>query len=141
VVIVDLAGSERLARSGAEGARKAEAAAINKSLAALGDCVAALGAKAAHVPYRNSALTRLLEAPLRAGARTLMVACVAPEAASRGETLCPLASSLVPEVTITSCTPKPRTTPSTKLSSINSKPKQAPTPFTPLTTWPKPWWV
>jgi len=52
--LVDLAGSERLARSGAEGDRKREAAAINKSLSCLTDVFTALGKKTAHVPFRNS---------------------------------------------------------------------------------------
>ncbi|KAK0254383.1 kinesin-like nuclear fusion protein [Friedmanniomyces endolithicus] len=59
--LVDLAGSERLKVSGAAGERAKETAAINRSLAALGDVVAALGGAAAgkkgeegHVPYRNS---------------------------------------------------------------------------------------
>lgn len=56
--LIDLAGSERLKQSGAEGSRKQETAAINKSLSSLGDVIAALGGKGAvndaHVPYRNS---------------------------------------------------------------------------------------
>jgi kinesin family protein C1 len=52
-----LAGSERLSSSGAanDKDRLKETQAINKSLSALGDVIAALGAgNGAHVPYRNS---------------------------------------------------------------------------------------
>ena len=52
--LIDLAGSERVSRSGAEGERLKEAAAINKSLCALGDVVAALQQRSSHVPFRNS---------------------------------------------------------------------------------------
>lgn len=38
-----------------------EAQHINKSLSALADVIAARAQKAAHVPYRNSKLTSLLE--------------------------------------------------------------------------------
>ena len=48
--LVDLAGSERLEKTGATGDRLTEAKAINKSLSALGDVVAALQAgKRGHV--------------------------------------------------------------------------------------------
>lgn len=52
---------ERLSRSEAQGAAMKEAQHINKSLSALADVIAARAQKAAHVPYRNSKLTSLLE--------------------------------------------------------------------------------
>ena len=48
--LVDLAGSERVAKSEAVGQRLVEAAAINKSLSALGQIFAALAARQKHVP-------------------------------------------------------------------------------------------
>ncbi|KAJ1491327.1 kinesin motor domain-containing protein, partial [Baffinella frigidus] len=59
--LVDLAGSERLQKSHAEGQRLKETQSINKSLSALTDVFVALSKKAAHVPYRNSKLTFLLQ--------------------------------------------------------------------------------
>lgn len=59
--LVDLAGSERVLRSEAKGPRLVEAAAINKSLSALGQVFAALKANSIHVPYRNSKLTHILQ--------------------------------------------------------------------------------
>ena len=54
--------SERLDRSQVEDQRKKEACAINQSLSALGDVFASLSSRNAHVPYRNSKLTYLLQA-------------------------------------------------------------------------------
>ncbi|KAK4537423.1 hypothetical protein CDCA_CDCA12G3448 [Cyanidium caldarium] len=85
--LVDLAGSERVARSEAEGARLREAQHINKSLSALGDVFAALLAKQAHVPYRNSRLTHLLQDSLGGDSKTLMFVNVSPSAEDVSETL------------------------------------------------------
>lgn len=62
--LVDLAGSERVDRSEATGDRLREAQHINKSLSALGDVIYALAQKSAHVPYRNSKLTQVLQSSL-----------------------------------------------------------------------------
>jgi kinesin family protein C2/C3 len=84
--LVDLAGSERVSRSEAAGDRLKEAQHINKSLSALGDVVAALLEKRAHVPFRNSKLTRLLADSLGGDAKVALLAHLAPEPASQPET-------------------------------------------------------
>lgn len=87
---VDLAGSERLKRTGATGDRAKEGISINCGLLALGNVISALGdrsRRAAHVPYRDSKLTRLLQDSLGGNSRTLMVACVSAVDADFTETL------------------------------------------------------
>lgn len=55
------AGSERQDRTGAEGVTFEEGKLINKSLSALGNVVNALtDGRSAHIPYRDSKLTRVL---------------------------------------------------------------------------------
>lgn len=61
LTLVDLAGSERVSKSEASGARLVEAAAINKSLSALGQVFKCLATNAPHIPYRNSKLTHVLQ--------------------------------------------------------------------------------
>ncbi|KAI9336156.1 P-loop containing nucleoside triphosphate hydrolase protein, partial [Obelidium mucronatum] len=88
---VDLAGSERLKRTNAEGDRKKEGISINQGLLALGNCISALGDESrrpgAHIPYRDSKLTRMLQDSLGGNSQTLMIACVSPSESSYGETV------------------------------------------------------
>ncbi|KAG5918985.1 hypothetical protein E4U61_001258 [Claviceps capensis] len=86
--IIDLAGSERASVTKNRGVRLTEGANINKSLLALGSCINALCDKRqrAHVPYRNSKLTRLLKFSLGGNCKTVMIVCVSPSSAHFDET-------------------------------------------------------
>jgi len=93
ISLVDLAGSERQEKTQAEGTRLQEACAINKSLSALGNVIAALadnsvpGAKKKFVPYRDSILTRLLQNSLGGTSQTIMIAALSPANINYGESL------------------------------------------------------
>ena len=71
----DLAGSERLAKSGSgdDPDLLREAQAINKSLSALGNTVSALLEGRAHVPFRDSKLTHMLQSSLMGPGKCLMI--------------------------------------------------------------------
>ncbi|KAI3669796.1 hypothetical protein L6452_41208 [Arctium lappa] len=90
--MVDLAGSERAKRAGSEGVRLKEGIQINKGLLALGNVISALGddkkrKEGLHIPYRDSKLTRLLQASLGGNCKTVMIACVSPADFNAEETL------------------------------------------------------
>ena len=100
--LIDLAGSERVAKTDATGERLKEAQNINKSLSALGNVMQALGKRSrkgkgsgggrddermAHVPFRDSKLTYLLQDSLSGGSKVLMFVNVSPAAYNYSETL------------------------------------------------------
>lgn len=86
LVVVDLAGSERIDKSGSEGHMLEEAKSINLSLSALGKCINSLAENSAHVPFRDSKLTRLLRDSFGGTARTSLVITIGPSPRHRGET-------------------------------------------------------
>lgn len=85
--LVDLAGSENIQRSGAENKRAAEAGLINKSLLTLGRVINALVDKSAHIPYRESKLTRLLQDSLGGRTKTCIIATISPAKSNLEETI------------------------------------------------------
>ncbi|OEH78990.1 putative kinesin [Cyclospora cayetanensis] len=92
--LVDLAGSERAGSTGATGDRLKEGCAINQSLSALGNVISALADKAVGklkpgqvVPYRDSALTRILQTALGGNSKTCMIAALSPASVNYEETL------------------------------------------------------
>eukprot|EP00615_Pteridomonas_danica_P011898 CAMPEP_0114331298 /NCGR_PEP_ID=MMETSP0101-20121206/2313_1 /TAXON_ID=38822 ORGANISM="Pteridomonas danica, Strain PT" /NCGR_SAMPLE_ID=MMETSP0101 /ASSEMBLY_ACC=CAM_ASM_000211 /LENGTH=1158 /DNA_ID=CAMNT_0001461573 /DNA_START=37 /DNA_END=3517 /DNA_ORIENTATION=- len=85
--LCDLAGSERVDRSGAKGVTLTEAKNINKSLAALAHVFESLSKQAAHVPFRDSTLTYLLEPSLSGNGKTLMIINLSPTEMSVNESV------------------------------------------------------
>ncbi|KAJ8294689.1 Kinesin-related protein 4 [Rhodotorula toruloides] len=85
--LIDLAGSE--SATGQEERRK-EGAFINKSLLTLGTVIGKLTdptTSTAHIPYRDSKLTRLLQPALSGNSRVAVVCTVSPDAEQATETL------------------------------------------------------
>jgi hypothetical protein len=73
--IVDLAGSERLSSNVQERQGK-ETLHINLSLSTLALVINALTEGAAHIPYRDSKLTKLLKDALGGNSYSLLIACI-----------------------------------------------------------------
>jgi hypothetical protein len=93
IYLVDLAGSERVEKTGATGLLLKQAAGINQSLSVLGLVISNLADKAMGkgkntvVPYRDSALTRILQNALGGNSKTLMVCAISPATDNYDETL------------------------------------------------------
>jgi len=85
--LVDLAGSERADKTGVWGKQLDEAKLINKSLLALGQVIWNLSQGAAHVPYRDSKLTRVLQNALGGNARTCLICTASPHPQNANESL------------------------------------------------------
>ena len=91
--LVDLAGSERANSTGATGARLKEGCNINKSLLVLGNVINTLADKASGKkkdvlpPYRDSALTRILQTALGGNSKTVMICALSPASINYEETL------------------------------------------------------
>ncbi|KAL0339530.1 UNVERIFIED_CONTAM: Kinesin-like protein KIN-7D, chloroplastic [Sesamum radiatum] len=84
--LIDLAGSES-SRAGTTGLRRKEGSYINKSLLTLGTVIAKLtDGKSAHVPYRDSKLTRLLQSSLSGHGRVSLICTVTPSSSNSEET-------------------------------------------------------
>ena len=91
--LVDLAGSERSGSTGATGDRLNEGCNINKSLLILGNVINCLADKAIGKnknmlpPYRDSALTRILQNALGGNSKTVMICALSPASINYEETL------------------------------------------------------
>ena len=92
--LVDLAGSERVSKTGIANNkdRLKEASQINKSLHTLGRVIESLadisaGKKNVQTPYRQSALTRILETALGGNSVTTMICAISPANDNYEETL------------------------------------------------------
>lgn len=76
--LVDLAGSESVKHTGAVGQRAKEGGKINQSLLSLSRVIHSLSQPGAHVNFRDSKLTRLLQPSLSGNAKMSIVCCITP---------------------------------------------------------------
>ncbi|KAI5068078.1 hypothetical protein GOP47_0016423 [Adiantum capillus-veneris] len=84
--LIDLAGSES-SKTETTGIRRKEGSYINKSLLTLGTVIAKLSdGKPAHVPFRDSKLTRLLQSSLSGQGRVSLICTITPASSYFEET-------------------------------------------------------
>ncbi|XP_022863726.1 kinesin-like protein KIN-7K, chloroplastic isoform X1 [Olea europaea var. sylvestris] len=84
--LIDLAGSES-SKAETTGVRRKEGSYINKSLLTLGTVISKLtDGRSAHVPYRDSKLTRLLQSSLSGQGRVSLICTVTPSSSNSEET-------------------------------------------------------
>ncbi|KAI3926902.1 hypothetical protein MKX01_032817 [Papaver californicum] len=84
--LIDLAGSES-SKAETTGVRRKEGSYINKSLLTLGTVMSKLtDARATHIPYRDSKLTRLLQSSLSGQGRVSLICTVTPSSSNSEET-------------------------------------------------------
>ncbi|KAI3949156.1 hypothetical protein MKW98_026536 [Papaver atlanticum] len=84
--LIDLAGSES-SKAETTGVRRKEGSYINKSLLTLGTVISKLtDARATHIPYRDSKLTRLLQSSLSGHGRVSLICTVTPSSSNSEET-------------------------------------------------------
>ncbi|KAL3142364.1 hypothetical protein ABBQ38_002701 [Trebouxia sp. C0009 RCD-2024] len=83
--LIDLAGSES-AKAAVNRGHRTEGSYINKSLLTLGTVIAKLSdGNAAHIPFRDSKLTRLLQSSLSGNGARISVICTVTPASSQAE--------------------------------------------------------
>lgn len=92
--LVDLAGSERAKDTGTTGKKFKEGCNINLSLTVLGRVISTLAdistgkvKKTTRVPYRESALTRILQNGLGGNSKTVMICALSPASTNYKESL------------------------------------------------------
>ncbi|KAH0922125.1 hypothetical protein HID58_022143 [Brassica napus] len=84
--LIDLAGSES-SKTEMTGQRRKEGSSINKSLLTLGTVISKLtDTKAAHIPYRDSKLTRLLQSTLSGHGLVSLICTITPASGTSEET-------------------------------------------------------
>ena len=86
--LVPTSTDTQVRKTGAAGQQLEEAKTINKSLTALGLVINALtDGKSAHIPYRDSKLTRVLQESLGGNSKTCLIITCSPSNFNEAETI------------------------------------------------------